>query len=263
MPDRLQFGEMPKPLEITPDVKALGRVEYEKKRNQLVWMAILKHLEAVSYRAFRVGSSVLAEDLSNPGKYITAEDHNFKPWEKRQNSWDKLCAENNVCSDVIVQGADYVHAIIVASHHKEIGKAEEDKSHTSKALHSCRNCRNLFRELIQKGIMSNETIIRFVDDGPLIYEDKDDTEEYIIDDGEKSYTINKDKIFLCLYDENGDYYPLNHMVYVLLHEISHMLNKVDVGHTEAFYQIFDELLAKANKLGVYNFSIPTIDNYCL
>ena len=81
--------------------------------------------------------------------------------------------------------------------------------------------------------------------------------------GEKSYTINKDKIFLCLYDENGDYYPLNHMVYVLLHEISHMLNKVDVGHTEAFYQIFDELLAKANKLGVYNFSIPTIDNYCL
>ena len=196
MPDRLQFGEMPKPLEITPDVKALGRVEYEKKRNQLVWMAILKHLEAVSYRAFLVGSSVLAEDLSNPGKYITAEDHNFKPWEKRQNSWDKLCAENNVCSDVIVQGADYVHAIIVASHHKEIGKAEEDKSHTSKALHSCRNCRNLFRELIQKGIMSNETIIRFVDDGPLIYEDKDDTEEYIIDDGEKSYTIQQPKIKL-------------------------------------------------------------------
>jgi hypothetical protein len=27
--------------------------------------------------------------------------------------------------------------------------------------------------------------------------------------GEKSYTINKEKTFMCLYDENGDYYDLN------------------------------------------------------
>ena len=78
----------------------------------------------------------------------------------------------------------------------------------------------------------------------------------------KSYTINKEKTFLCLYDENGDYYPLNHLIYVLLHEVSHSINTKDVGHTEEFHKIFEALLAKANQLGIYNPSIPIVQNYC-
>lgn len=80
--------------------------------------------------------------------------------------------------------------------------------------------------------------------------------------GDKSYTINKDKTFLCLYDENGEYYPLNHLIYVLLHEISHSINTKDIGHTEEFHRIFDDLLAKATEIGVYNPSIPLVRNYC-
>jgi hypothetical protein len=80
---------------------------------------------------------------------------------------------------------------------------------------------------------------------------------------DKSYTINKDKTFLCLYDENGDYYPINMLIYVLLHEVSHSLNTKDVGHTEEFQRIFDDLLLKATELGVYNPSIPIIQNYCV
>jgi hypothetical protein len=80
--------------------------------------------------------------------------------------------------------------------------------------------------------------------------------------GDKSYTINKDKTFLCLYDENGDYYPINHLIYVLLHEVSHSINTKDVGHTPEFHRIFDELLDRANKIGVYNPSIPLVRNYC-
>jgi len=80
--------------------------------------------------------------------------------------------------------------------------------------------------------------------------------------GDKSYTINKDKIFLCLYDEHGQYYPLNHLVYVLIHELSHRLNDFDVGHTETFYRIFDDLLDRAHKLGIYNPKIPIVTNYC-
>jgi len=80
--------------------------------------------------------------------------------------------------------------------------------------------------------------------------------------GDKSYTINKNKIFLCLYDENGEYYPLNMLVYVLLHEIAHLLNDKDVGHTPAFHAQFDELLDRATQLGIYNPSIPIIQNYC-
>lgn len=81
--------------------------------------------------------------------------------------------------------------------------------------------------------------------------------------GNKSYTINKDKIYICLFDENGNYYPVNMLLYVVIHEISHFLNKEDVGHTEKFHQIFEELLAKATKLGIYNPSIPPIQGYCM
>ena len=80
--------------------------------------------------------------------------------------------------------------------------------------------------------------------------------------GDKSYTINKEKTFLCLYDKNGEYYPLNQLIYVLLHEISHSLNTKDIGHTENFNKVFDELLAKARNLGVYNPSIPIVQDYC-
>lgn len=80
--------------------------------------------------------------------------------------------------------------------------------------------------------------------------------------GKKSYTLNKDKIFLCLKDKNGQYYSINMLIYVFLHEFSHYLNKDDIGHTPKFYQIYEDLLYKAEKLGIYDPSIPPIKNYC-
>jgi len=80
--------------------------------------------------------------------------------------------------------------------------------------------------------------------------------------GDKSYTINKEKIYLCLKDEHNNYYSDNILIYVLIHEIAHLLNRQDVGHTPKFHQIFEELLDKAAKLGVYDPSVPMIQNYC-
>jgi len=79
--------------------------------------------------------------------------------------------------------------------------------------------------------------------------------------GDKSYTINKEKIFLCLKDENGKYYNKNMLVYVLLHEIAHVLCD-EVGHTQKFHDIFEELLLHAIGKGMYNPSIPIIQDYC-
>lgn len=79
--------------------------------------------------------------------------------------------------------------------------------------------------------------------------------------GDSSYTINKEKIFLCLYDEKGEYYPDQPLLYVLLHEISHALCD-EVGHTQKFHEIFEALLDEAAKEGIYNPSIPMIKNYC-
>jgi len=75
---------------------------------------------------------------------------------------------------------------------------------------------------------------------------------------DKSFTINKERIFLCLYDESGNYYPLNMLVYVILHEIAHYLNKDDIGHTQKFHEKFEEVLSKATEIGIYNLSILII-----
>ena len=80
--------------------------------------------------------------------------------------------------------------------------------------------------------------------------------------GNKSYTINKKQIYICLKDENDQYYPTNHLVYVMIHELAHLINKDDIGHTQKFHDIFEDLLDKAHKLQLYNPSIPPIENYC-
>lgn len=79
--------------------------------------------------------------------------------------------------------------------------------------------------------------------------------------GDKSYTLNKQKVFLCIKDENDSYYSLNMLIYVLLHETAHVLND-EIGHGEKFQQIFDSLLEKAKEQGVYNDNIPIVKNYC-
>ena len=79
--------------------------------------------------------------------------------------------------------------------------------------------------------------------------------------GKKSYTINKSKMYLCLRDENGDYYNDNTLMYVSLHELAHAITH-EIGHTQLFQDNFDKLLQKASELGLYNFSIPVPSNYC-
>ena len=80
--------------------------------------------------------------------------------------------------------------------------------------------------------------------------------------GDKSYTINKKKVYLCLKDENQNYYNDNILIYVFLHELSHVICD-EVGHTQKFHDIFENILDLASEKGIYNPSIPMIDNYCL
>ena len=79
--------------------------------------------------------------------------------------------------------------------------------------------------------------------------------------GDKSYTINKQKVFLCLKDKDNHYYDMNMLLYVLLHEISHVICD-EVGHTDKFAKIFEELLEKAEEMKIYNPNIPIITDYC-
>lgn len=80
-------------------------------------------------------------------------------------------------------------------------------------------------------------------------------------EGDKSYTINKKKIYLCLKDDNKEYYDFNMLIYVAIHELSHVLCD-EIGHTPKFNRIFQENLLKAEKLGIYDPNKPIITNYC-
>ena len=79
--------------------------------------------------------------------------------------------------------------------------------------------------------------------------------------GDKSYTINKEKVFLCLKDKNGNYYDMNTLIFVTLHEISHALCD-EIGHTTKFNKIFDELIKKATEMQIYDPDTPIVQDYC-
>ena len=81
---------------------------------------------------------------------------------------------------------------------------------------------------------------------------------------DESYTEDKERIYLCLKDERGEYYDYNMLIYVAIHECSHALTDViDVEHkTPEFKNMFESLLNKASEKGIYDKSIPLVDKYC-
>ena len=83
-----------------------------------------------------------------------------------------------------------------------------------------------------------------------------------IREGSSSYTEDKTIIYLCLRDEHGSPYSYNTLIYVVLHEIAHLLNKDNYGHTKEFYDIFNKLLCRATELDVYDPNEPHDNWYC-
>jgi Zn-dependent peptidase ImmA (M78 family) len=75
-----------------------------------------------------------------------------------------------------------------------------------------------------------------------------------------SYTWNKTKIYICT-NFNGVVYDDNMLIFVILHELAHVMND-QIGHTEKFQEIFQSLLDRAEKFGFYDPKKPRIENYC-
>lgn len=79
--------------------------------------------------------------------------------------------------------------------------------------------------------------------------------------GDKSYAINKTKVFICLKNDKGEYYPENFLIYVTLHEHSHCICD-EKDHTPKFHRIFQALLEEASKSGIYDPNQPILEDYC-
>jgi len=83
--------------------------------------------------------------------------------------------------------------------------------------------------------------------------------------GGKSYTEDKTIITLCLIDpETKDYYDINVLMYVALHELSHCITKADgdQSHGDEFKNNFASLLKKASAIGIYDPKQPIPLTYC-
>lgn len=81
--------------------------------------------------------------------------------------------------------------------------------------------------------------------------------------GNKSYTLNKKDTYMCMKDKKtGNYYSDNTLMYVLLHELAHSLNTENVGHTQEWNDIFEELLEYATSMGLYDPSQEVPLDYC-
>ena len=78
--------------------------------------------------------------------------------------------------------------------------------------------------------------------------------------GTSSYTIDKQKIYLCT-ESDGTVYEDNMLIYVLLHELGHTLCP-EIGHGEKFQQIFRDLLNRAEKYNLWDPNKPAVKNYC-
>lgn len=75
-----------------------------------------------------------------------------------------------------------------------------------------------------------------------------------------SYTINKSKIYICT-ESDGKIYDDNMLIFVILHELAHTMCK-SIGHGDEFQTIFKELLMRAENVGIYDPSLPRVENYC-
>lgn len=85
-----------------------------------------------------------------------------------------------------------------------------------------------------------------------------------IKEGISSFTKNKDIIYLCLRDKYGDYYSYNVIFNVILHEISHLLQIDENGHTDKFWELYDFLLQKAIDYNICDkISKQEFINYCI
>lgn len=75
--------------------------------------------------------------------------------------------------------------------------------------------------------------------------------------GYTSFSVNKgEKIVMCIRsrdgdEDNGDIERFNTLMYVVLHEISHIITE-EVGHTKMFWDNFKWILDESERIDIYN-----------
>jgi hypothetical protein len=121
-------------------------------------------------------------------------------------------------------------------------------------------CFSIFKSTRESFLENTEPLKRLVDQlSPVFPEFK---KIPVLFSDTKSFTINKQTIFICICDKTTQQiYTDDELIYVLLHELAHAVNVNDQGHTKKFWKIFHRLLSRAKQHGLYNDSEPPM-SYC-
>jgi len=86
-------------------------------------------------------------------------------------------------------------------------------------------------------------------------------EEFTLSEGSRSYTENKRRVVMCLRKSADKFYSWNSLMFVLLHELAHVICD-ELHHTDKFHSINRDLMRRAEQLGYYNPKIPFESSYC-
>lgn len=83
--------------------------------------------------------------------------------------------------------------------------------------------------------------------------------------GSTSYTVQKGReMYVCLRNKDGSFVDINTLMFVILHELSHIGAYWTFGHTDDFWTTFAFVLQDAIEAGVYKYVDYTKDpvDYC-
>ena len=82
-------------------------------------------------------------------------------------------------------------------------------------------------------------------------------------EGNRSFTRNKRMISLCTRRMDGTLYSMNDLMTVAIHELAHVKFDGDSSHhPDTWTTIFEDLLDKADRMGIINKNDPVEENYC-
>lgn len=121
----------------------------------LITAAAFNRDNAISYREFKVGCAVVGIRPQMPNEeYVVWQGYNFKPQPGYQEGKDERCAERNVL-DAAQSELKVICALATFS--KESSTGDPTKAHD--VLHPCKDCRAMFRQLLQIGFLREDTLI--------------------------------------------------------------------------------------------------------
>ena len=83
-----------------------------------------------------------------------------------------------------------------------------------------------------------------------------------IKEDNRGYTDDKEVIAICIIDPDSHIqYDMNTLMYVALHELSHVIC-TRKGHGTEFKKTFSRILRKGVEVGIYNPDLPVANTYC-